>query len=88
MRALERKKNRISLQQQPPNNKTNLRLVTDLWPETSTTTSRHTDYPSALQRKRNNFATLEISQAVANSQQTTNEECPQCHHPELMFREV
>jgi DNA-directed RNA polymerase I subunit RPA12 len=61
---------------------------TDLWPETSTTTSRRTDYPSALQRKRDNFTTLEISQAVANSQQLTGEECPQCHHPQLMFREL
>jgi DNA-directed RNA polymerase I subunit RPA12 len=70
-----------------PNNKTDT-PATDLWPKTSTTTSRRTDYPSALQRKRDNFTTLEISQAVANSQQTTNEECPQCHHPELQFREV
>jgi DNA-directed RNA polymerase I subunit RPA12 len=63
-------------------------ICTDLWPETSTTTSRRTDYPSALQRKHDNFTTLEISQAVASSQQLTNEECPQCHHPELQFREV
>jgi DNA-directed RNA polymerase I subunit RPA12 len=68
----------------PPTNP----ATTDLWPEISTTTSRRTDYPSALQRKRDNFTTLEISQAVADSQQITNEECPQCHHPELQFREV
>jgi DNA-directed RNA polymerase I subunit RPA12 len=73
--------------QNPRKKKTNT-PTTDLWPETSTTTSRRTDYPSALQRKRDNFTTLEISQAVANSQQITNEECPQCHHPELQFREV
>jgi DNA-directed RNA polymerase I subunit RPA12 len=63
-------------------------LSTDDWPDQTSTTSRSTDYPSALQRKRDRFTTLPISQEIASAQQTTNEECPQCHNPEMQFREA
>jgi DNA-directed RNA polymerase I subunit RPA12 len=63
-------------------------IFTDDWPDQTSSTSRSTDYPSALQRKRDRFATLPISQEVASAQQTTNEECPQCHNPEMQFREA
>jgi DNA-directed RNA polymerase I subunit RPA12 len=63
-------------------------LSTDDWPEQTSTTSRSTDYPSALQRKCDRFTTLPISQEIASAQQTTNEECPQCHNPEMQFREA
>jgi DNA-directed RNA polymerase I subunit RPA12 len=63
-------------------------LSTDHWPDQTSTISRSTDYPSALQRKRDRFTTLPISQEIASAQQTTNEECPQCHNPEMQFREA
>lgn len=60
----------------------------DEWPDQTSTSSRPTDYPSALQRKRDRFATLPIPQDIASAQQITNEECPQCHNPEMQFREA
>ncbi|KAM0719861.1 hypothetical protein Q7P37_003996 [Cladosporium fusiforme] len=58
------------------------------WPSQSTTKSLATAFPSALQRKRDTFSTLAISQEIAASQQVINEECPRCHNPQLQFREV
>ena len=62
--------------------------LVDEWPDQVNTHSRPTDYPSALQRKRDRFATLPISQEIASAQQITNEECPECHNPEMQFREA
>lgn len=60
----------------------------DKWPEETTSNSLSTAFPSALQRKRDNFTTLAISQEIAAAQQVISEECPQCQHPEMRFSEV
>ncbi|KAL1581890.1 hypothetical protein WHR41_09398 [Cladosporium halotolerans] len=57
------------------------------WPDEQTTVSRPEAFPSSLRRKLLSN-TIEISQDVANSQQTANEECPRCHNPQLRFSEA
>lgn len=62
-------------------------LFADQWPDEQTTVSRPEAFPSSLRRKLLSN-TIEISQDVANSQQTANEECPRCHNPQLRFSEA
>ena len=61
--------------------------LADLWPDQQTSRSRPEAFPSSLRRKLHSN-TIEVSQDVANSQQITNQECPECRHPKMMFSEA